>query len=140
MMMKIHASTDYSRIFNSLCHFLALSKTVDTKAVLDNLVITAIALDRESNPILIDDIASAIEVFFSTTLTESELLESLNQVENNGASTNWNGDILTINYVNFAYYEQEYHSIYQTLNARTGEVNVKYDEKAKSKNNFNIIE
>jgi len=80
MMMKIHASTDYSRIFNSLCHFLALSKTVDTKAVLDNLVITAIALDRESNPILIDDIASAIEVFFSTTLTESELLESLNRL------------------------------------------------------------
>ena len=75
--MRIHASTDYSRVFNSLCHFLALSKTVDTKAVLDNLVITAIALDRESNPISIDDIAAAIEVFFLTTLTKSELLESL---------------------------------------------------------------
>jgi hypothetical protein len=74
--MKVKASTDFNRIFNSLCHFLALSKTVDTKTVLDNLVITAIALDRGDNETTKNDITAAIEAFFSTSLTQKELEES----------------------------------------------------------------
>lgn len=73
-------TSDYGKVFNSLCHFLALSQTIDTKAVLDNLVASAIALDKQTNTTTIREISEAVEVYFSTYITDQDLIESIKRL------------------------------------------------------------
>ena len=57
-----------------------------------------------------------------------ELISSLSELDNVIVTTNWKDGILTINLENFAYKDDEYHSIFHTLNAKTGETDIKFSE------------
>ena len=76
-------TTDYGKVFNSLCHFMALSKTVSTKTVLDNLVVSAIALDKQVQAIPFLEIMDAVEVYFSTEIMEEDLRKSIDRLISN---------------------------------------------------------
>ena len=71
---------DYGKTFNSLCHFMALSQTVNINDVLDNLVVSAIALEKLTGSISIVEIKDALEVYFSTEVTEHDLQDSLSRL------------------------------------------------------------
>ncbi len=59
---------------------MALSQTVDTKAVLDNLIVSAITFDRQTNAISFNEIKDAVEVYFSTEITEQDLTDAVNRL------------------------------------------------------------
>ncbi|MBU1180535.1 hypothetical protein KJ885_06335, partial [Patescibacteria group bacterium] len=81
--MSVTVTTDYGKVFNSLCHFMALSQTVDTKTVLDNLVVSAIALDKQVKAISFSDIQDAVKVYFSTEITGQDLRKSIERLISN---------------------------------------------------------
>ena len=78
--MSSIVTKDYGKVFNSLCHFMALSQTVDIKAVLNNLVVSAITFDRQTNAISFAEIKEAVEVYFSTEITEQDLRNSIDDL------------------------------------------------------------
>lgn len=83
--LKIQDSTDYKRVFNSLCHYLALSQTVDITSVFDNLLVSAIALEAGTRAIELCKIQEAVRGYFSTDVAESEIQDSLLRLQEKGA-------------------------------------------------------
>lgn len=78
--MRQYDPVDYGRVFNSLSHFLALSHTVGTKAVLDNLIVSSIALECGANPIAIPALIDAINVYFSIKLSEEDIQKATSRL------------------------------------------------------------
>lgn len=77
-------TADYEKIFNSLCHFMAISKSVDTHAVLENLVLSAIVFHDNKQPLMIEEIAEAMAVYFATSVPDDELTQAIENLCNSG--------------------------------------------------------
>lgn len=60
----------YSQIFNRLCHMVALSKDGKTRAAIDNLVVTVLAIDGKLIASTTAEITEAINVYFGLSLSE----------------------------------------------------------------------
>lgn len=75
--------TDYSKVFNQLCHMVALSKDSKLKPAVDNLVTTVLAID-DDRPSTAAQVVDAIDAYFGLSLSETLVQSSLDRNLTNG--------------------------------------------------------
>lgn len=73
------SNTDFSRIFNRLCHVAALTREGKTRAAVDSLVATVLALDPAFTPLTALNIRDAINSTFGLTFPEATLQASIDR-------------------------------------------------------------
>jgi hypothetical protein len=74
----------YNEIFSHLCHFLALSKEVKLPDVLDELIVSAMALDQSLKFDSQQMISEAVSVFFNVDIPGNEFDESMDRLIETG--------------------------------------------------------
>ena len=78
--MGIAKMSDYAKILDRLCHFLALSKTVDLNAITDNLLISTLACDPDLRLSSSQELRDVVTVYFEIDLSESATQASLDRL------------------------------------------------------------
>ena len=73
---------EYQTVFNRLCHMVALSKEGKIKPAVDNLVVTALAIDGRALT-NVAQVSEAIEAYFSLSLSNSLVQSSIDRNLNN---------------------------------------------------------
>ncbi len=73
------ASLDYPKVFNRLCHMVALTKDGKTRAAVDDIVLTLFALDDTLRLTNATDVAGAIEGYYGLILRDAQLREALDR-------------------------------------------------------------
>jgi hypothetical protein len=70
--------TEYSKVFNQLCHMVALSKDSKLKPAVDNLVTTVLAID-DDNLSAAAQVVGAIDAYFGLSLSELLVQSSIDR-------------------------------------------------------------
>lgn len=73
---------EYPTVFNRLCHMVALSKEGKVKPAIDNLVVTALAINGRALT-NVAQVSEAIEAYFSLSLSDSLVQSSIDRNLNN---------------------------------------------------------
>jgi hypothetical protein len=75
---------DYSKVFNRLCHMIALTREGKTAHCIDNLVSTLYVIDDSFAPTSVQEVMEAIEVYFGLPLTMTDIQASLDRHQSHG--------------------------------------------------------
>jgi len=81
----VSKSPEYSKIFNRLCHMVALSKEGKTEKAIDGLVITVFVIDDGLNATDPPEVVEAIEIYFGLSLSEALIQASIDRHLTTGA-------------------------------------------------------
>ncbi len=76
---------NYSKIFNHLCHIVALSKDGKVTSAIDNLVLTAFAANHKFCPSTVSQIISEIHSSYGLLLGETEIRSSVDRLFSAGS-------------------------------------------------------
>jgi hypothetical protein len=79
------SETRYSAVFNRLCHLAALSKEGKTKAAVDNILMTILAVNRTDPVSTAAHVAEQIEGYFGLTFNLNALQASIDRNLSNGS-------------------------------------------------------
>jgi hypothetical protein len=69
----------YSRVFNRLCHLVALSKEGKAKGAIDNLMLAVLSIDRELAASTATELGLGIDAYFGLTFSERVLQASIDR-------------------------------------------------------------
>ncbi len=79
------SETKYSSVFNRLCHLAALSKEGKTRAAIDNILMTVLAINRTDPVSTSAHLAEQIEGYFGLTFNVNTLQASIDRNLSNGS-------------------------------------------------------
>jgi hypothetical protein len=76
---KIATEAEYAQVFNRLCHMVVLSQEGKVKETVDDLIVTALALE-ESQPKATSDVINRVYEMFKLSLSDTLVQPSLDRL------------------------------------------------------------
>ena len=78
------SAPDYAKVFNRLCHFVALSKEGKTKEAIDHLVQTVFVINSPNFFVNTQDVKRAIYDYYGLQLSASSINDSIGRLQSDG--------------------------------------------------------
>ena len=79
-MTKTANPPDYSRVFDRLCHLVALSRDVGLDSVIDSLLLSVFVVNDDQPIFSPDEVQEAASVYFGIELSKTEIISSIDRL------------------------------------------------------------